>query len=253
MVLRHAQSCGAFVLRFAFIRRATQRLTGSANLERIAQRLTRAGIQDQVDPRKLQVGKCCLAVAVAAAYVAAIGINSVVDVLTAAVLAAGVYFACEASLNRVVRRRQADILAALPAAIDILAIAVAGGATLDAAMDLYCERFRGPLADELRMARQEMALGRARRETLTAIAERCDVEPLRGFISAILQAERFGTPVAHTLRAQSQSIKMQRRQWVQEQLARAPVKMLMPMAGFVLPALLIVLLGPAALQFLLGS
>lgn len=92
-----------------------------------------------------------------------------------------------------------------------------------------------------------------RRCSFVDLADRCDIEPLRALISAILQAERFGTPISQSLRAQSRDIKMQRRQWVQEQLAKAPVKMLVPMAAFVLPALLVVLLGPAALSFVTGQ
>jgi tight adherence protein C len=136
----------------------------------------------------------------------------------------------------------------LTGAADIIAVVMSGGAGLEHALRLYCQHFAGPLAQELRLTSEEISLGRPRREALLALADRIDVDPLREFVSTILHAERFGQPLAQTLREQARQLKIQRRQWIQAELARAPVRMMLPLAAFLLPALLVILLGPMILQ-----
>jgi tight adherence protein C len=210
--------------------------------------LARAGLAGQIDPDELIMGRRLTAIGCALLAVAAVGSSLANDLLIAAVAGWVGYILPISALADAARARQARIRAELASATDILAVAVVGGASLNQAMRLYAERFTGPLADEIRTVQLAIDLGRSRRDALAAFAERCNIEAVHALVSAVLQSEQFGTGLAAILRAQSQQIKTQRRQWVQEQLARAPIKMLLPLGLFVLPSLVIVLLGPAVVQ-----
>ncbi|MEW6717965.1 MAG: type II secretion system F family protein [Chloroflexota bacterium] len=163
------------------------------------------------------------------------------------------YRLTEANLTRQIEERQRRIQLDLPRATDILAVAVDAGLTLDKAIELYCERFTGPLAQEFGKVQDDLKVGKRRREALRAMSERTGVADVELLISAILQAERFGVPVAQVLLTQSADLKVRRNQYLREQTLKAPVKMLLPMTIFILPALLCVMLGPLILQFMRGE
>jgi len=85
------------------------------------------------------------------------------------------------------------------------------------------------------------------------MVNRVDVEDLRLLVNSILQAERFGVPMAEVLRNQSQELKIRREQYIREQSMKAPVKMLLPLVLLIMPALFCVLLGPIALKIMSGG
>jgi tight adherence protein C len=74
------------------------------------------------------------------------------------------------------------------------------------------------------------------------------VDELKTFASAVIQSERYGTPVINVLRTQAQELRILRRQKAEESAHKAPVKMLLPMVAFIFPVLFIILLGPAVLE-----
>jgi hypothetical protein len=80
---------------------------------------------------------------------------------------------------------------------------------------------------------------------MRAIVPRTEVKPLTNFIGAILQAEQLGVPIARVLQIQSEQLRMERRQRAEANAAKAPIKMLIPLVGCILPALFVVILGPA--------
>lgn len=151
-----------------------------------------------------------------------------------------------------VRREQdnrADaIRKALPDTLDLLAISVEAGVGLEQAMEVAAERMSGPLATELRLTLREESLGLPRREALRALRERTDVPELAGVVTALIQAEAVGMPVGRTLTVQAGEMRTKRRQWAREKGAKLPVKILFPLALFILPSLFIVVLGPAAVE-----
>lgn len=145
--------------------------------------------------------------------------------------------------------RKAGVRKALLDAVDLMAIGVQAGMSLDKAMRVYAGRFCNPLAAEFERAFVQIDVGKTRREAFTSLAERSDVDDLKILISSVLQAEKLGTPLSRLLAEQSRDMKTRHRQWAREAAAKAPVKMLFPLVGLILPGLFIVLLGPLLLKF----
>jgi tight adherence protein C len=85
---------------------------------------------------------------------------------------------------------------------------------------------------------------------MRALAERTDVGDLRGFITAMVQADAFGIPIANVLRIQAREMRIRRSQRAEEQAQKVPVKILFPLIFCIMPALFIVILGPAAIQII---
>jgi len=153
-------------------------------------------------------------------------------------------------LEQAVRRRQTLIRRALPDAIDLLVVSVEAGLGLDAALAKVTDKMRGPLCEELTRARQEMGLGRTRAAALKDMAARLEIGEVKTFVAALTQAERRGTSLGRTLRAQSESARAARVQRVREQAARLPVTLLFPLVLFVFPAIFVVLLGPSLVRLM---
>ena len=95
---------------------------------------------------------------------------------------------------------------------------------------------------------QETRVGVSRRDAMRHLLERTDVDELRSFLLAMLQAEAFGVSIARVLRIQADEIRSKRRQRAQEKAFGAPVKMVFPLVLCIFPALLVILLGPAAVS-----
>jgi tight adherence protein C len=140
----------------------------------------------------------------------------------------------------------------IPEMLDLLAISIQAGLGLDAALSRVVERLEGPLPDEFRRALLEIRLGKTRREALRNIISRTDSKPLTNFISGIIQAEQLGVPISRVLTLQSEQLRIEHRQRVEEQAAQASIKMIFPMVGCILPAIWIIILGPLALMMMLG-
>lgn len=135
-----------------------------------------------------------------------------------------------------------------PDALDLLTISVEAGLGFDAALSHVAKNVEGPLADEFARVLQEMQIGLGRAGALRALGERTTLEEMRGFVSAMVQADAFGIPIGKVLRVQSAEIRVKRRQRAEEQAQKLPVKILFPLILFILPCLFIVVLGPAAIS-----
>lgn len=138
----------------------------------------------------------------------------------------------------------------LPDAIDLLTISVEAGLAFDAALAQVARNTEGPLGQEFFRVLQEMQIGTGRIDALRALADRTDLEELRVFVGAMVQAEGFGIPVANVLRVQSREMRVKRRQRAEEKAQKVPVKILFPLIFCIMPALFVVVLGPAAIQML---
>jgi tight adherence protein C len=136
----------------------------------------------------------------------------------------------------------------LPDVLDVLAISVEAGVGLEGAMQAVTERFSSPLADELGHTLSEMELGLSRREALQNLRGRTDLPDLNGFILALLQADALGMPMARVLKTQAEEMRRRRRGKVREAAAKLPVKLVFPLVLFILPALFVVILGPAVIS-----
>lgn len=145
--------------------------------------------------------------------------------------------------NRMALREFPDIL-------DLLTVSLEAGLGFDAAVTKVVSKKEGVLASEFHRCLEEIRLGKTRREALSGIRERLEVDAVNSFISSILQAEKQGIGMVKVLRAQSQEVREQRKQRAEEAAMKAPIKMLFPLVLFIFPSLFIVLLGPAILQFI---
>ncbi len=152
------------------------------------------------------------------------------------------------TIARKIKRRQKEILLALPSALDLLTISVEAGLAFDAALARVTEKYRNVLASEFNQVLNEVRLGRPRLEALDDMGRRNKVEELNNFLQAIIQSEQLGVGIANVLRIQSEEIRRRRRQRAEEAGQKAPIKMLIPMIGCIFPTLFIVLLGPAVIQ-----
>ncbi len=140
--------------------------------------------------------------------------------------------------EELMRKEMADSL-------DLLTISVEAGLGFDAALSRVAKNSEGPLAEEFSRVLQEMQLGMGRSEALRAMGERSKLEEIRGFATAMVQADAFGIPIGQVLRVQSSEMRVKRRQRAEEKAQQVPVKILFPLIFFILPTLFIIVIGPA--------
>lgn len=143
--------------------------------------------------------------------------------------------------------RTQKIQKAMPDALDLLTISVESGLGFDSALSQVARNTDGPLAEEFARVLQEMQIGLGRGAALRALGERTHVSELKGFVSAMVQADALGIPVAQVLRVQAREIRVKRRQRAEEQAQKVAVKILIPLIFCILPCLFIAVLGPAAI------
>lgn len=144
--------------------------------------------------------------------------------------------------------RSEAVLRELPDALDLLTISVESGLGFDAALAQVSRNSSGPLGQELSRVLQEMQIGTGRPDALRALGERTDVDDLRSFVSAMVQADSYGVPIAGVLRVQAREMRTRRSQRAEEAAQRVPVKILFPLIFGVLPALFVVVIGPGFIQ-----
>ena len=134
---------------------------------------------------------------------------------------------------------------------DIVAMGVRAGLSFDATLDLYCERFTGQLARQMRSARVRWQSGAATREhALADLARKLDSRALKRFSETVVQAIRYGSPLADMLTGFADELRRERQNAIEKQVAKAPVKMFLPLGACILPATILLVAGPVFLQFL---
>lgn len=219
--------------------------------ERLAAQLVHAG-----NPRGIAVDR--LLVAKIVGLLGGAGLMLAVDVvapwspgvkvLATVGVAALFFFAPDIWLSNRVAHRQAQIVRELPDMLDMLTISVEAGLGFDAALSKLVRNTEGALSEEFGRALQEVQAGSSRKEALRALAERVQVTELAAFTAAITQADMFGISVAHVLHTQAGELRLRRRQRAEELAQKAPVKMVIPLVLCLMPATILVVLGPAAVK-----
>jgi tight adherence protein C len=145
-------------------------------------------------------------------------------------------------------KRQMSLRKTLPDAMDMLTVCVEAGLGFDAALARVARNSEGAVAEECARVLQEMQFGKSRAEALRGLAERTSVPELRSFVSAMVQSGELGISIADVLREQSKEMRIKRRQRAEEKAQKLQVKMLAPLVICLLPAMFIVILGPAILN-----
>ena len=151
-------------------------------------------------------------------------------------------------LKSAVRSRQRVMVKALPDALDLVTTCVEAGLGLDAALGRVAEQMKGPLAVELSQTLSEISMGRLRREALSDLGARTEVQELISFVNAIIQAEQLGVSIAQVLKVQSDQMRTRRRQKAEQLAHEAAIKMIFPLVLFIFPAFMVVILGPAVIN-----
>ncbi len=160
------------------------------------------------------------------------------------------FYVPELLLSSRIRRRQEDVRKALPDALDLLTICVEAGLGFDGAMAKVNEKWEDELALAFGRVLREIQLGKLRRVALKDMSDRIDISEMTSFVAAIIQSEQLGVSMAKVLRIQADQMRIRRRQAAEEKAQQAPIKMLFPMGLLIFPSLLIILLGPAAVQLM---
>ncbi len=229
-----------------------RRLSGADSAERIRHKLDLAGNPPGWTVDRVMSGKV---VGAMAGFVVGLlfsfmlgGMATKLLVIVGAILAG--FFAPSMYLYQRSYDRSKRIQRELPDAIDLLTISVESGLGFDAALQQVAYNTEGPLADEFSRVLREMQIGSSRSEALRGLAERTNLTELRSFVSAMVQADAFGIPIANVLRVQSSEMRVKRRQRAEEKAQQVPVKMTIPLIFCILPSLFIVIMGPAVIQMM---
>jgi len=154
-------------------------------------------------------------------------------------------------ISNVVSKRQLSIRRAWPDALDLLLICVESGMTAEASFRKVSEEIGSQsvaLAEELTLTTAELSYLQERRMAYENLGQRTGIEEVRGVMTSLIQAERYGTPLGHSLRVLSQESRDQRMTAAEKKAAALPPKLTVPMILFFLPVLLAVILGPAGIQ-----
>lgn len=240
------------------MRRAVVRLNllGSAQAKSIADKLARAGLRSRDALVVYFFAKATLPFLFCGGAFVAIGLVSdppttfhrlilICGMAIAGLLGPDFY------LRKVTTRRTRKLRKGLPDALDLLVICAEAGLSLDAAMTRTGRELVGStpeLADELSLAALEFGFLPNRKDALQNLVRRTELGELRSLVNSLLQTERYGTPLAQSLRVLSAEFRDERLMRAEEKAAKLPAIMTVPMIVFILPALFVVLAGPAVLR-----
>jgi tight adherence protein C len=158
---------------------------------------------------------------------------------------------CNYMMRRRARKRIVILRGSLPDALDLMVVSLEAGLGLNATIERVAEErsaMNDPLGFEFSSVSRELREGRGREEALRALGERNGVDDLKSLSALIIQSDRLGASMAKTLRSHADVLRTKRRQRAEEEARKLPVKMLFPLAFFILPALFVVAVGPAMLR-----
>jgi tight adherence protein C len=217
-------------------------------------RLIRAGIRKENALKVLYGAKVALAVILPLATLLALTSsdtdpgNKFFVIMAAAAVG---FFGPNEYVRRMAARRQKNIARGLPNTLDLLVVCVESGLGLDQAIlqvSKELEHAHPEISEEFGFVNLELKAGKRRIEALRNLGERTGVEDLRKLVAVLIQADRFGTGVAQSLRAHADFMRVQSRQVAEEKAAKLGVKLIFPIFFCILPSLFVVTVGPVAMR-----
>ena len=154
------------------------------------------------------------------------------------------------SRRRASSKRRGACLDELPELIDVVVLGLSAGISFDAALGIYCERYDTMLSALLNDAMRSWQLGfKSRGQALSELARDLDVDAFTSFVDTVEESLQFGAPLARVLVEQGDAVNQRRTSEIEERIEKAPVKMIVPIATMVLPAMLLAILGPLFASF----
>jgi tight adherence protein C len=217
-------------------------------------RLMRAGFRSPNALKMLYGCKAILAVILPGVAIAATA-KSDIDpgrrlLLMTAALAMG-FFGPNEYVRHRARRRQKQIRKGLPNALDLMVVCVESGLGLDQAIVQVAKelQFAHPeISQEFSLMNLEMKAGNRRADALRNLSDRTGVEEVKKLVAVLVQADRFGTSIAQSLRGHSEFMRVQTRQQAEEKAAKLGVKLVFPIFFCILPSLFVVTVGPVLVR-----
>jgi tight adherence protein C len=208
----------------------------------LAERLMRAGVSAQITPEAVLIAKLLSAVAAGfAAMLAAPAAPGRLSVLVALALPAAGFVAPDALLEQRAQRRHRHLVAALPDALDLLAVSAASGRGPADGLAEIARAGRGPLADEMRIAAAELSCGSPLSGTLRSLRTRVAGREIAALVAAIERSRQLGSPLAEQLRRQAAELRRDQHRLVEERAARAAPKIQLVVALILVPSVLLMI------------
>jgi len=217
-------------------------------------RLIRAGVRSEGALKILYGAKAVFGVSLPLITAAAVaGSSADSGNKFASILAATAvgFFGPNEYVRRLASKRQKEISKGLPNALDLLVVCVESGLGLDQAIlqvSKELDKAHPEISEEFGLVNLELKAGKRRVEALRNLAERTGVDDLKKLVAVLIQADRFGTGVAQSLRAHADFMRIQARQVAEEKAAKLGVKLIFPIFFCILPSLFVVTVGPVAMK-----
>ncbi len=231
------------------MRRIGERLSPGGTAGRILRSLDKAGNPAGWNIERIMAAKAVGLVIFAFVPVAFLGLS-----VRGLILAAGAgvfgFFLPDLLVYNLGAKRQQELTKGLADALDMLTVCVQAGQGFDAAIMQVAKTVPGPIGGEFARVLSEMQIGKGRGAAFASLGERVTTPEVKNFVSALVQADRMGLPIAAVLREQTKEMRVARRQRAEEKAQQVTVKILFPLLLCIFPALFIVIMGPGAIRII---
>jgi tight adherence protein C len=230
---------------------AVLKLSPRMSVDKVSRRLMGAGVGRAISPTSFLASKALVGVLgfVGGTFLGGLTHNGSLGILLAIFFAFLGFVLPDLFVYFKARSRREQIRAELPDALDLLAVSVEAGLGFDAAITKLTEHMSGPLVDEFALSLGEMRIGETRHNALQKMVDRVQAPELAAFVRALIQADQLGISLGRILRVQATDTRNRRQAAAEERAMKAPIKMLFPTALFIFPAMFLIILGPAFLNF----